>query len=175
MAYRLDTDTVSLSFGGLEYAVFLPDRPVKSVFDPEQQDPLCVQIRCHFDLPPGVCRAQAGFQSVFQKIGKHKAHIDLIDRRLSRQIDLRTERNILPFCQGAVIADHAVCRAVFAEAHIELRDPGSGFGKIILQRFDIADLGKRGDLVQMMTHIVPCLPHFLNGGFQILIALLLHG
>lgn len=63
----------------------------------------------------------------------------------------------------------------FAEIHIQIRDPGDRFCKVSLQVIQISCLGQCGDLIQLVAHIVPRLPGFFNGGFQALIALLLHG
>lgn len=41
------------------------------------------------------------------------------------------------------------------------------------QSFQIAGLSQCGNLIQLMAHIMPRLPHFFDGGFEILIALLL--
>ena len=101
--------------------------------------------------------------------------IDLVHRKRLRQVELGTEGNTLALCKGAVIADNAVRRTVLAETHIQIRDPGDGFCKVSFQAIQIACFGQRGDLIQLVAHIVPRLPGFFNGGFQAFIALLLHG
>lgn len=73
------------------------------------------------------------------------------------------------------MADNTVRCTVFAEIHIQIRDPGARFCKVSLQVIQISCLGQCGDLIQLVAHIVPRLPGFFNGGFQAFIALLLHG
>lgn len=73
------------------------------------------------------------------------------------------------------MADNTVRCTVFAEIHIQIRDPGDRFCKVSLQVIQISCLGQCGDLIQLVAHIVPRLPGFFNGGFQAFIALLLHG
>ena len=84
-------------------------------------------------------------------------------------------RGSLTLCKGTVIAYNTVRRPVFAKAHIQLRDAGDGFCKISLQTVQISRFSQRGELIHLVAHIVPCLPGFLDGGFQAFVALLLHG
>ena len=84
-----------------------------------------------FNLPPSGRCAKTGFQRVFKQIGQYQTHIDLVDWKHLRQIELGAEGNVLALCEGTIIADDAVRRAVFAEAHIQIRDPRDGFCKIV--------------------------------------------
>ena len=84
-----------------------------------------------FNLPLSGRCAKTGFQRVFKQIGQYQTHIDLVDWKHLRQIELGAEGKVLALCKGAVIADDAVRRAVFAEAHIQIRDPRDGFCKIV--------------------------------------------
>ena len=70
------------------------------------------------------------------------------------------------------MADNTVRCTVFAEIHIQIRDPGDRFCKVSLQVIQISCLGQCGDLIQLVAHIVPRLPGFFNGGFQALMPLL---
>ena len=171
----LDTNTASSSFGRLEYSVFFSDLSVKGVFDLEQKQALCVKIGRCLDSPTGGRGTQAGFQRVFQQIGKYQIHVDLIDREFFRQINLCAERNAVPLCQRAIIADHTVRCPVFAKTHLQLRNSGNSPGQVGFQFFPIAVFSKRRKLIQLMPKIVPRLPRFFNGGFEIFIPLLLQG
>ena len=73
------------------------------------------------------------------------------------------------------MADNTVRCTVFAEIHIQIRDPGDRFCKVGFQAVQISCFCQCGDLIQLVAHIVPRLPGFFNGGFQAFIALLLHG
>ena len=64
----------------------------------------------------------AGFQGIFQKVGKDEAKIDLVDHEPGRQIDLCPEGNIFPSGQGGVVAEYAVHGLIFTEMQIRVWD-----------------------------------------------------
>ena len=173
MLDRLDADAVSLSFGGLKNTVLLPDFAVIGILNFDQKQPPGMQVCSDFDLPSVWCSTDTGFERIFQQVGQDQTHVDLIDRKSLRQIELCTKGNAFALCQGTIIADDAICCAVFAEVYTEIRDAGNGFFKVAFQSLHIAGLSQCGNLIQLMAHIMPRLPHFFDGGFEILIALLL--
>ena len=127
-----------------------------------------------FDLPPARCGAKACLQRIFQQVGKHETHIDLVNRQCFRQVESGAEGDLIALCHGAVIADNTVSRTVFTEAHIKIRNAGDGFCKVAFQVLQVTCLGQRRNLIELVAHIVPCLPRFLDGGPEVFIALLLH-
>ena len=173
MLDRLDADAVSLSFGGLKNTVLLPDFAVIGILNFDQKQPPGMQVCSDFDLPSVWCSTDTGFERIFQQVGQDQTHVDLIDRKSLRQIELCTKGNAFALCQGTIIADDAICCAVFAEVYTEIRDAGNGFFKVAFESLHIAGLSQCGNLIQLMAHIMPRLPHFFDGGFEILIALLL--
>ena len=138
---RFDFQLRSITFA--ENAVLLANLAVIGVFDLDQKQTFGVKICDNSNLPLARCGAKARLQRVFQQIGEHQAHVDFIQRKRFRQIELRVEGDVLPLCKRAVIADDAVRRAVFTETHIEIRDAGDGFRKIGFQALQIAGLGQR--------------------------------
>ena len=170
----LDTDPVFLPLGGAENAVLFVDLAVKRIFNLDQQNPVGVNISGQFDLPPARCGAKACLQRIFQQVGKHETHIDLVNRQCFRQVESGAEWDLIALCHGAVIADNTVSRTVFTEAHIKIRDAGDGLCKVAFQVLQVTCLGQRRKLISLVAHIVPCLPRFLDGGPEVFIALLLH-
>ena len=146
MTDGLKPDTVFFSLGGLEYAVFFTDDSVIGVFNLNQRQTAAMQIGCQLDFTTGGRSAQAGFQGIFQQIGKNQTQLDLIYRKPFRQINLHGIRDILPFGKGAVMPNHAVCRLVFAEMHFKARNSGNRTGQIGFDLFKITFLCKRGEL-----------------------------
>ena len=98
-------------------------------------------------MPPVRCGAKARLQRIFQQVGQHETHIDLVNRQCFRQVEFGAEGDIIALCHGAVIADNTVRRTVFTEAHIEIRDAGDGFCKVAFQLLQITCLGQRGNLL----------------------------
>lgn len=88
-----------------------------------------MDIRGDLDLAPGGCGAQAGFECVFQKIRQHQTQIDLVHRKHLWQVEFGTKGNTLTLCKGAIMADNTVRCTVFAEIHIQIRDPGGSFAR----------------------------------------------
>lgn len=127
MLDRLDADAVSLSFGGLKNTVLLPDFAVIGILHFDQKQPLGMQICSDFDLPSVWCSADTGFERIFQQVGQDQTHVDLIDRKSLRQIELCIKGNAFALCQGTIITDDAICCMVFAEVYTEIRDAGNCF------------------------------------------------
>ena len=171
---RRAADAISLSFGGLENTVLLPDFAVIGILNFDQKQPLGMQICSNFDLPPVLRSTDTGFKRIFQQVGQDQTHVDLIDWKNLRQIELCAKGNVFALCHGTIIADDAICCTVFAEVYTEIWDTGNVFFKVAFQSLQIAGLSQRGNLIQLMAHIMPRLPHFFDGSFEILIALLLH-
>lgn len=94
-----DADAVPFSLGRAEDAAFLHDLAVKGILDFNQQQPLGVKIRRDPE-PPVWHGAETGLQGVFQKIRQHKAHVDFINRKGFRQIELGAEGDVLPFARA---------------------------------------------------------------------------
>ena len=122
-------------------------------------------------------QAQVGFAdrlllSKTDLVGREQ--VDAVSQRL-RQINLRGKRNSRPLRKRAVIAEHAVHRAVFAEMHIQVGNPGNGLRQIRLDRPHVVGFRQHGNLVQVVPDIVARLPRFLDGDLEVLVALLLHG
>lgn len=53
MPHRLNTNTVSGAFGGLENGIFLLDFPIEGILDLDQKKPGMVKADHHVDFPPG--------------------------------------------------------------------------------------------------------------------------
>ena len=95
MGDGLDTDPVFLPLGGAENAVLFVDLAVKRIFNLDQQNPVGVNISGQFDLPPARCGAKACLQRIFQQVGKHETHIDLVNRQCFRQVESGAEGNLI--------------------------------------------------------------------------------
>ena len=106
-----------------------------------------MQIGGQFDLPPVRCGAKARLQRIFQQVGQHQTHIDLINRQCLRQVESGAEGDLIALCHGTVIADNTVSRTVFTEAHIKIRDAGNGLCKVAFQVLEVARLGQRRNLI----------------------------
>ena len=87
----------------------------KGIFHLDQEKVLMMKVNLCMDSPVERLCFQAGFQSIFQKVGENQAHIDLVYGNVGWQICLCLERNVLPFCQSGIMADHAVSRLVFTK------------------------------------------------------------
>ncbi len=74
-----------------------------------------MKVNLCMDSPVERLCFQAGFQSIFQKVGENQAHIDLVYGNVGWQSCICLERNVLPFCQSGIMADHAVSRLVFTK------------------------------------------------------------
>ena len=59
--------------------------------------------------------------------------------------------------------------------NVQAGDPGNSLRKICFQLSHITRFCQCGDLIQMMPHVVPCLPGLLHGGLKVFVALLLQG
>ena len=161
--------------GGLKNAVLFLDAAVIGVFNLDEQQTVGMQIDLRPDLPPGGSGAQAGFQRVFQQVGQRNAHVDFIYRDLHGQVGLRLEGDAFTPGKGAIIADNAVRGAVFTKMHIQIWNPFNSSRYIFLYLIPLAAFRQCGNLVEMMPHVVACLARILDGGFQVFIALPLHG
>ena len=50
-----------------------------------------MHIGGHLNLPPARCGAKACLQRIFQQVGKHQTHIDLVNRQCFRQVESGAE------------------------------------------------------------------------------------
>ena len=130
-----------------ENAVLFVDLAVKRIFNLDQQNPVGVNTSGYFDLPPARCGAKACLQRIFQQVGKHETHIDLVNRQCFRQVESGAEGDLIALCHGAVIADNTVSRTVFTEAHIKIRDAGDSLCKVAFQVLQVTCLGQRRNLI----------------------------
>lgn len=128
MLDRLDADAVSLSFGGLKNTVLLPDFAVIGILHFDQKQPLGMQICSDFDLPPVLRSTDTGFERIFQQVGQDQTHVDLIDRKSLRQIELCIKGNAFALCQGTIITDDAICCMVSQKCI-----PRSGMREMVFQ------------------------------------------
>ena len=81
-----------------------------------------MKVNLCMDSPVERLCFQAGFQSIFQKVGENQAHIDLVYGNVGWQSCICLERNVLPFCQSGIMADHAVSRLVFTKMQVVVWD-----------------------------------------------------
>ena len=147
MGDGLDTDAVFPPLGGAENAVLFVDLAVKRIFNLDQQNPVGVNTSGYFYLPPARCGAKACLQRIFQQVGKHQTHIDLVNRQCFRQVESGAEWDLIALCHGAIIADNTISRTVFTEAHIKIRDAGDGLCKVAFQVLQVTCLGQRRNLI----------------------------
>jgi len=105
-----------------------------------------MQIGGQLDSASGRCSTQAGFQRILQQIREDQAQIDLVYRKTFRQIELYGKWDLLPLRKCAVIADDAVCRAVFTGMQLQTRDSGNCAGKIGFDLFKIPFFCKGSEL-----------------------------
>ena len=118
VADRLDSHSVSGTLGRLENMIFLLYFPFKGIFHLDQEKVLVMKVNLCMDSPVERLCFQAGFQSIFQKVGENQAHIDLVYGNVGWQSCICLERNVLPFCQSGIMADHAVSRLVFTKMQV---------------------------------------------------------
>ena len=91
---------------------FSPVFSLQRYFHLDQEKVLMMKVNLCMDSPVGRLCFQAGFQSIFQKVGENQAHIDLVYGNVGWQSCICLERNVLPFCQSGIMADHAVSHLV---------------------------------------------------------------
>ena len=135
VADRLDSHSVSGTLGRLENMIFLLYFPFKGIFHLDQEKVLMMKVNLCMDSPVGRLCFQAGFQSIFQKVGENQAHIDLVYGNVGWQSCICLERNVLPFCQSGIMADHAVSRLVFTKMQVVVWDFTVCIGKIFFYFF----------------------------------------
>ena len=78
VADRLDSHAVSGTLGRLENMIFLLYFPFKGIFHLDQEKVLMMKVNLCMDSPVERLCLQAGFQSIFQKVGEDQAHINLV-------------------------------------------------------------------------------------------------
>ena len=132
-----------------------------------------MKIGGYFDMAAGRGCFLAGFQGIFQKVGKYQTHVNLVYRYFGRQIHLCLERNAGPVGQLAVITCYTVSCAVFTEMHVKAGNPAACQGKVLSDAFQIAVFCQGRQLKKMVADIVPCLTGFLNGGAEVIVTGLL--
>ena len=68
--------------------IFLLYFPFKGIFHLDQEKVLMMKVNLCMDSPVERLCFQAGFQSIFQKVGENQAHIDLVYGNVGWQICL---------------------------------------------------------------------------------------
>ena len=134
-----------------------------------------MKVNLCMDSPVGRLCFQAGFQSIFQKVGENQAHINLVYGNVGWQIGLCLERNVLSFCQSGIMADYAVSRLVFTKMQVVVWDFTVCIGKIFFYFFQISLFSQGRKLQKVMADIMSCLSCLLYGRAKVLISCLLKG
>ena len=132
-----------------------------------------MEIGLYQNLPPLRGGPQAGFQGIFQKVGQHQAHIDLVCRKGLGQVNFGLEGDGALPGQGAVIAHDAVHRRIVGEPGVQIGNAADGLLQVFLDFFQVPGFGQYGELTEMMAHVVAGLPGLFNGRPEAFIALLL--
>ena len=158
-----------------ENMIFLLYFPFKGIFHLDQGKVLMMKVNLCMDSPVERLCFQAGFQSIFQKVGENQAHIDLVYGNVGWQSCICLERNVLPFCQSGIMADHAVGRLVFTKMQVVVWNFTVCIGKVFFYFFQISLFRKGRKLQKVMADIVSCLPCLLYGRAKVLISCLLKG
>ena len=99
MADGFDSYAVSGAFGGLENIVFLLYFAIEGVLHMDQKKMIMVGINFHVNLSAGEYCFHTCLDGVFQQVGKHKAQINLIYGKISRQGNQCMKRNVFSFWQ----------------------------------------------------------------------------
>ena len=97
MADGFDSYAVSGAFGGLENIVFLLYFAIEGILHMDQKEMIMVGINLHINLSAGGYCFHTCLDGIFQQIGKHKAQINLISGKISRQGNQCMKRNVLFF------------------------------------------------------------------------------
>ena len=134
-----------------------------------------MKVNLCMDSPVERLCFQAGFQSIFQKVGENQAHINLVYGNVGWQSCICLERNVLPFCQSGIMADHAVSRLVFTKMQVVVWNFTVCIGKVFFYFFQISLFSQGRKLQKVMADIVSCLPCLLYGRAKVLISCLLKG
>ena len=81
-----------------------------------------VGINFHINLSAGGRCFYTCLDGIFQQIGKHKAQINLIYGKISRQGNQCMKRNVFSFCNGGIISENTVNSLIFTEMQVIARD-----------------------------------------------------
>ena len=122
VADRFDSYSVSRVFGGLENIVFLLYFAIEGIFHMDQKEMIMVGINFHINLSAGGLCFHTCLDGIFQQIGKHKAQINLIYGKISRQRNHCMKRSIFSFCNGGIISENTVNSLIFTEMQVIVRD-----------------------------------------------------
>ena len=118
MADGFDSYAVSGAFGGLENIVFLLYFTIEGVLHMDQKEMIMVGINFHINLSAGGRCFHTCLDGIFQQIGEHKAQINLIYGKISRQGNQCMKRNVFSFCNGGIISENTVNSLIFAEMQV---------------------------------------------------------
>ncbi len=171
----LEADALAPVLGGLEYTVLFPDFSVKGIFHCQQYHMPGMQVCLRFDLPSCRDGPQAGFQSIFQKVGQHRTKVNLRYRKLTGQVEFKRKRDALLTAQEPVMACDTVHGCIVTQIQPSIRDAVLYIRKIFFQAFPFFLSGKILQGMEVMAHIMACLAGFRNGGAQAVVLCLLHG
>ena len=175
VADRFDSYAVSGVFGGLENIVFLLYFAIEGILHMDQKEMIMVGINFHINLSAGGYCFHACLDGIFQQIGEHKAQIDLIYGKISRQGNHCMKRNVFSLGKGGIISENTVNSLIFTEMQIIVRDFAGCSREIFFNFFYVTLFCQSGQTDKMMADIVTCLPCFFNGHAEILVSFLLKG
>ena len=175
VADRFDSYAVSGVFGGLENIVFLLYFAIEGILRMDQKEMIMVGINFHINLSAGGYCFHACLDGIFQQIGEHKAQIDLIYGKISRQGNHCMKRNVFSLGKGGIIYENTVNSLIFTEMQIIVRDFAGCSREIFFNFFYVTLFCQSGQTDKMMADIVTCLPCFFNGHAEILVSFLLKG
>ena len=137
VADRFDSYAVAGAFGGLENIVFLLYFAIEGVLHMNQKEMIMVGVNFHINLSAGRLCFRTCLDGVFQQIGKHKAQINLIYGKISRQRNQCMKRNVFSFCKGGIISENTVNSLIFTEMQVIVRDFSGCSGEILFNFFHV--------------------------------------
>ena len=173
VADRFDSYSVSGVFGGLENIVFLLYFAIEGIFHMDQKEMIMVGINFHINLSAGGLCFHTCLDGIFQQIGEHKAQINLIYGKISRQRNHCMKRSVFSFCNGGIISENTVNSLIFAEMQVIIRDFSGCSGEIFFNLFHVTLFCQSGQPDKMMAEIVTGLSCFFDGHAEILVPFLL--
>lgn len=115
-------------------------------------------INFHINLSAGGRCFHTCLDGIFQQIGKHKAQINLIYGKISRQGNQCMKRNVFSFCNGGIISENTVNSLIFTEMQVIVRDFAGCSREIFFNFFYVTLFCQSGQTDKMMADIdVPAL------------------
>ena len=149
---------------------------IEGVLHMDQKQMIMVGINFHINLSAGGRCFYTCLDGIFQQIGKHKAQINLIYGKISRQgKSVHRKGIVFSFCNGGIISENTVNSLIFTEMQVIARDFAGCSREIFFNFLCHPVLPEWTDGQNDGGYRDVASPCFFNGHAEILVSFLLKG